>query len=161
MKKYYILIVVLCLIIIGEGVVIFLNSNQEVKPEESYTNIPKEEENVENKEEATMVVYIVDNTSDERILEIEKEINNISTVSNVEFKSKEEWIEEMQNYSDTLDAVFEYLDNPPLLDSFIVTVNDINEIDNTAQLIEDISNVSEVQYSNRVDSDVIENDNNT
>lgn len=161
MKKYYILIVVLCLIIIGEGVVIFLNSNQEVKPEESYTNIPKEEENVENKEEATMVVYIEETTSDERILEMENEIRNISTVSNVEFMSREEWMEEMQNYSDTLDAVFEYLDNPSLLDSFIVTVNDINEIDNTAQLIEDISNVSEVQYSNRVDSDVIENDNNT
>ena len=50
MKKYYLLIVVLCLIIIGEGVVIFLNSNQEVKPKESYTNIPKEEENVEDQE---------------------------------------------------------------------------------------------------------------
>ena len=46
MKKYFILIAVLCLIIIGEVVVIFLNSNQEFKPDDSYINIPKEEDNI-------------------------------------------------------------------------------------------------------------------
>ena len=46
MKKYFILIAVLCLIIIGEVVVIFLNSNQEFKSDDSYINIPKEEDNI-------------------------------------------------------------------------------------------------------------------
>ena len=142
MKKYYIFIVVLSLILIGEGVVIFLNGREDVKRGDSYINIPSMDE------EATIVVYIEENTMDEQIIEIEKEVNSIGTVSKVEFMSREEWLEEMQNYSDNLDTVFEYLDNPPLLDSFIVTVNDISEINNTAQLIEDISNVFKVQVSN-------------
>lgn len=63
MKKYYILIVVLCLIIIGEVVVIFLNSNQEVKPEDSNIHIPKEEENVNVDDSVTLKETRVENDS--------------------------------------------------------------------------------------------------
>ena len=46
MKKYYIFIVLLSLILIGEGVVIFLNGREDVKRGDSYINIPKEEDNI-------------------------------------------------------------------------------------------------------------------
>ena len=61
-------------------------------------------------EELTIVVYADADTTDERLEEMEKEINNISTVAEVTAKSKEEWRIEMQGYSDTLNTTLDYLE---------------------------------------------------
>lgn len=106
-------------------------------------------------EELTIVVYIEDETSDERLDSIEREIENINTVANVTAKSKEEWRLEMQSYSDTLNTTLDYLEENPLLDSFIVTVDDVDDLRPTALEIRDIENVESANYGEGMVEDII------
>ncbi len=106
-------------------------------------------------EELTIVVYIESDTSDERLADIEREINNISTVSQVTSKSKEEWRLEMQSYSDTLNTTLNYLEENPLLDSFIVTVLNVDDLRPTALEIREIANVESANYGEGMVEDII------
>ncbi len=106
-------------------------------------------------EELTIVVYAKADTPDERLDAIEKEIKNISNVTNVTAKSKEEWRVEMQGYSDTLNTTLDYLDENPLLDSFIVTVKNVDDLRPTALKIRDIENVESANYGEGMVEDII------
>ena len=106
-------------------------------------------------EELTIVVYADADTTDERLEEMEKEINNISTVAEVTAKSKEEWRIEMQGYSDTLNTTLDYLEENPLLDSFIVTVENVDDLRPTALEIRDIENVESANYGEGMVEDII------
>ena len=106
-------------------------------------------------EELTIVVYAEADTTDERLNEIEDEINNISAVANVEVKSKEEWRLEMQSYSDTLNTTLDYLEENPLLDSFIVTVEDVDDLRPVALEIRELDNVESANYGEGMVEDII------
>lgn len=106
-------------------------------------------------QELTIVVYADADTSDERLDEIEKEIKNISTVSNVVAKTKEEWRLEMKSYSDTLNTTLDYLEDNPLLDSFIVTVEDVDDLRPTALEIREIENVESANYGEGMVEEII------
>ena len=106
-------------------------------------------------EELTIVVYANKDTTDEQINEIEEKINKISEVKDVEYKSKEEWRLEMKNNSDTLKVTLDYLENNPLFDSFIVTVNNVEDLAPTARLIRDIDNVESANYGEGMVEDII------
>lgn len=106
-------------------------------------------------EELTIVVYAKADTPEERLDAIEKEIKNISNVTNVTAKSKEEWRVEMQGYSDTLNTTLDYLDENPLLDSFIVTVKNVDDLRPTALKIRDIENVESANYGEGMVEDII------
>ena len=106
-------------------------------------------------QELTIVVYADADTSDERLDEIEKEIKNISTVSEVVSKTKEEWRLEMQSYSDTLNTTLDYLEENPLLDSFIVTVENVDDLRPTALAIRELDNVESANYGEGMVEDII------
>lgn len=107
-------------------------------------NVNKNTEKLEN--ELTIVVYLERETTPERALEIESEINNIPNVNTVEYKSKDAWKLEMEETSKTLETTLEYLDENPLLDSYIVTVNNVTELKETSELIKSITDVKTAEY---------------
>ena len=106
-------------------------------------------------EELTIVVYATNDTSDERLEEIEREIKDINTVASVVAKSKEEWRLEMQSYSDTLNTTLEYLEENPLLDSFIVTVENVDDLRPTALEIREIDNIESANYGEGMVEEII------
>ena len=106
-------------------------------------------------QELTIVVYADADTSDERLDEIEKEIKNISTVSEVVSKTKEAWRLEMQSYSDTLNTTLDYLEENPLLDSYIVTVENVDDLRPTALEIREIKNVESANYGEGMVEEII------
>ena len=106
-------------------------------------------------EELTIVVYVNADTSDERLEEIEREIKDIDKVANVDAKSKEEWRLEMQSYSDTLNTTLDYLEDNPLLDSFIVTVDNVDDLRPVALDIRKIENIESANYGEGMVEDII------
>lgn len=106
-------------------------------------------------EELTIVVYAEEETTDEQLEDLEKEIKNISTVKEVVAKSKEEWRLEMKSYSDTLNTTLDYLEENPLLDSFIVTVENVDDLRPTALKIRDLDNIESANYGEGMVEDII------
>lgn len=96
--------------------------------------------------ELSIVVYVEKNTTLEQINELQEKIENLSNVKNVEYKSKDEWKVEMQSYSETLDTTLSYIDSNPLLDSFVVTVNDVNDFSATTDQIRELEFVESADY---------------
>lgn len=106
-------------------------------------------------EELTIVVYAKKETTEDEIENIESAIKNISGVKDVKYKSKEEWRLEMKNYSDTLEVTLDYLENNPLLDSFIVTVDDTSNLKNAAKYIREIEQVESANYGEGMVEEII------
>lgn len=104
--------------------------------------------NVTNKleSELSIVVYLNKETTLDEASIIEEKIKNIENVNTVEFKSKDEWKIEMQSYSETLDTTLAYLDTNPLLDSFVVTVDDATAFSKTAETIRGFEHVESADY---------------
>ncbi len=106
-------------------------------------------------EELTIVVYAKEEATPEQVENIENRINKISGVKDVVAKSKEEWKLEMKNYSHTLEVTLDYLENNPLLDSFIVTVNDVNNLAPTAKEIRTFDGVESANYGEGMVEEII------
>lgn len=106
-------------------------------------------------EELTIVVYAKNDTTDEQLKSIENKIKNINAVADVKAKSKEEWRLEMQSYSDTLNTTLDYLEENPLLDSFIVTVKNVDDLKPTALEIKKIDNIESANYGEGMVEDII------
>ncbi|MBQ6687039.1 MAG: permease-like cell division protein FtsX [Bacilli bacterium] len=96
--------------------------------------------------ELSIIVYLNKETTIEDVDALELQIKNIPNVNSVTYKSKDEWKLEMQSYSDTLDTTLEYLGSNPLLDSFVVTVNDVNDFKITADTIRGYDHVESADY---------------
>lgn len=97
-------------------------------------------------EELSIIVYVKNAVNEKELKTIEKDIKNIKQVQSVKLKSKEEWKKEMVEYSDTFKTVLDYLDDNPLLDSYIVKVKDVKELEKIAEFIKSIDNVETVKY---------------
>lgn len=93
-------------------------------------NVQKVTKDLEH--ELSIVVYLKENTTEEQQNSLKASLNNMENVENYTFKSKDEWKLEMKNYSDALNTTLEYLDENPLLDSFIVTVKDVKHLKETS-----------------------------
>ncbi len=106
-------------------------------------------------EELTVVVYVKKGTADEQINNIESKIKRIDGIKDVVYKSKEEWRLEMKGYSETLEVTLDYLDNNPLLDSFIVTVLDVKDLAPTAKEIRTIEGVQSANYGEGMVEEII------
>ena len=96
--------------------------------------------------ELSIVVYLNEDVTEERIDEIKDEIKSMSSYDTLNYKSKDEWKLEMQGYSDELNASLSYLENNPLLDSIIVKVKDISELKSTSKAISEIEGVKSARY---------------
>jgi len=102
----------------------------------------------EIEKDMTIVVFLERKVSNDHINEVKDEINKLSNVKSIKFNSKNEVKEEMQKESDVFDSILsEYTDETnPLQDTFLVKVDDINEIGNTADKIKGMNYVDIVKY---------------
>ena len=116
--------------------------------------------NIENatksiEDELSIVVYSDGEVTEEQINNIRADIDSQDNVAEVTFKSKTEWKEEMSDYDDTFETVLNYLDENPLMDSFIVRVEDVNHLSDTAEYIKSISGVDTVKYGEGMVDNII------
>ena len=107
--------------------------------------------NVENatnnlKDELTIVVYLDKSASTDDADFIENLIKGIKDVDKVTYKSKEEWKTEMSEYNASFGTVFENYEQNPLMDSFTVTVKDVNSLERIATEIEEMDKVASANY---------------
>lgn len=85
--------------------------------------------------ELTIVVYLSKETTEEQKTDFQNFLDQMENIENYVFKSKDEWKLEMKNSSETLNTTLEYLEENPLLDSYIVTVKDVKHLKETSQEI--------------------------
>lgn len=105
--------------------------------------------------ELTIVVYINNDIDDDKISVIETQIKRIDNVEATEYKSNEEWKLEMKNYSEAFKNTLDYLENNPLLDSFVVTVKDVNDLAPTTREILKIDGVKSANYGEGMVEEII------
>ena len=95
------------------------------------------------------IVAFLNGDSDEKTISvIKKQLQGIDNVDNIKFKSKKEYAEETKELDDRFSVIVDSWtdENIPLLDSYEVTVKDIEKIDDTAAIIKKIDGVSTVNY---------------
>ena len=96
----------------------------------------------------TIVTFLdLDITKEEKDI-LEQEINDLTGVESYEFESKKDISEEMMESSDVFSNIMGNwnLDESPIQDTFLVKVENINEIGKIAKKIEKFDNVSIVKY---------------
>lgn len=96
----------------------------------------------------TIVIFLDKDVNEEQLSEIESSINRLDNVATIEFESKDDVKNEMQQESDVFDSIMSEWDDysNPLQDTYKVTVKDVKDIDNTAEDIKKIDGVDIVKY---------------
>ena len=97
-------------------------------------------------DELTIVVYLKKDVPDEQIENLKTAFVQMKNVEEVEFKDNEEWKLEMKEYSDTYSTALDYLDENPLLDSFVVKVKDVTHLKDTTEDIKEFEYVESANY---------------
>ncbi len=109
-----------------------------------YININAIIGGIEDKNE--MIVYLLDDTTDERIEEIGQQLNAMENVSSVTLYSREEAFADLKDNMNDYTEVFESLgDDNPLPDAYRIRVDDISKMEETvasANAIQDVEYVS-------------------
>lgn len=106
-------------------------------------------------DELTIVTYLKKDVTEEQIDNIKSEISSYKNVEEVTFKSKDEWKLEMSEYDDSFKTVLDYLDENPLMDSFVLKVNDVKKLSETSEYIKAINGVDAVKYGEGMVEQVI------
>lgn len=96
--------------------------------------------------ELSIVVYLNKEATEDQIESLKSSLDGMDNVDTYTFKSKDEWKLEMKNSSETLNTTLEYLEENPLLDSFIVTVKDVKDLKETSTEILKNEFVSSADY---------------
>ena len=99
-------------------------------------------------EDVTIVTFLSNDISSERVSEINAEINKLDNIANVSYESKMEIADEMKSSSDVFKNIMEDWteDENPLQSTYLVKVKDIEKIGETANQIKNIEGVSVVKY---------------
>lgn len=135
-----ILCVTITLIIVSVSMILSANVNNATK-------------NIED--EMNIVVYLEKDVKEQDIENIKSEIINIEGVKETKFISKEEQKNNMAEYNDAFETILNYLDENPLLDSYVVFVDDIKEISSIAEKINAIQNVETTKYGEGMVEEVV------
>lgn len=135
-----ILCVTITLIIVSVSIIIAANINNATK-------------NIED--EMSIVVYLKKNSTQNDIDNLKTEIDNLDEVRDLQFISKEEQKTTMSEYSSAFETILNYLDENPLLDSYVVYVKDIKMISDVAEEIIGIPNVETVKYGEGMVEEVV------
>ncbi len=106
-------------------------------------------------DELTIVTYLKKDVTEEQIDNIKSEISSYKNVEEVTFKSKDEWKLEMSEYDDSFKTVLDYLGENPLMDSFVLKVNDVKKLSETSEYIKAINGVDTVKYGEGMVEQVI------
>ena len=105
--------------------------------------------------EMSIVTYLSKTVKDDDIKNVESEIKSIEEVDKLEFISKEEMKHEMSSYDDAFNTVLSYLDENPLLDCYIVYVDDVKKIGEVADAISEIPNIETVKYGEGMVEEIV------
>lgn len=119
------------LIILGVILTLVLNINQFIEVTRDQINEVK--------------VSITDNLEESERLKIKSELENIEGIKSITYKSKDESFNSMKDSWGEDGHLLEGIKNP-LDDTYTVTLNDSNQINKIASVIEEIENVKEVKY---------------
>ncbi len=100
----------------------------------------------------TIVVFAKEGTSQEEVDSLKKNIEAVPNIANNVYNSKEELKEEMREENETYGNIIGEWgeDENPLPDSFILTVEKIDSINETANTIKNLEHVDEVSYGEGV-----------
>lgn len=125
--------ITITLILVGFSIVLSMNVN----------NFTKEIER-----DMTIVVFVDRKATEEEVKDIGTRIKALNNVRDVEYKSKESVRKAMQKESEVFDSIMSQYtkETNPLQDSYLIKVDDINLIGETADKIKAISNVEIVKY---------------
>ena len=95
-----------------------------------------------------IVVFVDRDASDDEIAELKQEINTIKNVdeSKTEYRSKEELAEKLRREDESFASMLDTLDSNPLQPTFVVFVNDVMKISDTATKIKGLHRVTTVKY---------------
>ncbi len=128
------------LIIVAVAIIIAMNIETSTKSVESEMNI---------------LVYLKYEATEEDAQNLLDEIKNIDTVKEVKHITKEEHKMQMIEYSESFKTILNYLDENPLLDSYIVYVDDIKDFSETSNQIRELPNVETVKDGEGVVEEVV------
>jgi len=96
--------------------------------------------------ELSIIVYVEKTASEDDVTYLKSNIEQISGVEEVIYKSKNEWKLEISEYSSDIGTVFEAYEDNPLLDSFSVKVKDVNELETITNKIRNMEKVESANY---------------
>ena len=118
-------------------------------------NVEKMTEHVSSN--ISIVVFLDGKTTKEESDKIQTQLENLENVATVSFKSKKEYAEETKKIDERFSLIVDSWkdENIPLLDSFEVTVKDIEKLKDTAALIKKIEKVYSVNYGEEYIESVI------
>lgn len=105
--------------------------------------------------ELTIVVYLNKDTTEEQKTTIQNDLKTMNNVDSYKYKSKDEWKAEMKRESETLEVTLDYLEENPLLDSIIVTVDDVKNLSETANKLRKYEYVSSAEYGEGMVENII------
>ena len=135
-----ILCVTITLIIVSVSMVLAANINNATK-------------NVE--EEMNIVLYLNKDATEEDVKNLESEITNVKGVRETKFISKEEQKKSMSEYNDAFETILNYLDENPLLDSYVIYVEDVKQISEIAEQMTSLPNVETAKYGEGMVEEVV------
>ena len=98
--------------------------------------------------DVTIVVFIDREAEEEDVKKVGIQINSLDNIEKVTFQSKNETKKQMQEDSEIFKSIMESYDDEtnPLQDTYLVKVEDINLIGDTAKKIKEFDKVSVVKY---------------
>ena len=99
-------------------------------------------------EDVTIVAFLSNDMTTERVNEINTEINKLDNIASVSFESKVEIAEEMKSSSDVFNNLMQDWteEENPLQNTYLIKVTDIEKIGETANKIKEIEGVTVVKY---------------
>jgi len=107
-------------------------------------NINRTTKNLEK--ELTIIVYLEKSSTNDDVAFLKSTIEKMGEVEKVEYKNKDEWKLEMSKYDSSFGTVFENYDTNPLLDSFIITVKDAQNLGSTTEAIRKLDKIESASY---------------
>lgn len=96
--------------------------------------------------ELSIVVYLHKTSTKEDADYLESVISKLDDVNDVVFISKNERKIEMSEYNSSLSTMLESYEDNPLLDAFIVTVNDVSSLNEITESIRKMDKVDSANY---------------
>ena len=95
-----------------------------------------------------IVVFVDRDATDEEVEELGFQINALKNVNQslTEYNSKDDLAEELRNSDENMALILDTLDENPLQSSYVVSVNDVTKISDTANEIQGLDYVTSVRY---------------
>ena len=107
-------------------------------------NVDSISENI--KKDVTIVVFVKDTVEDDQMNKLKAKIEQLDNIYTVHFRSNEEIKQEMQASSTELNTIMSSWETNPILNSFLVTVDDLEYIEKTATEIQSFEEIELVNY---------------